>query len=270
MARGSLMRKVRQVGSPNPHLILTKLIAFSGAWRFDGEGEQGMIDWGAIVLNTSAVAAGKTGLDALATGQKMVPGTCHAPYSMARTLGDPSGQTVATQGRKVMVSWIGNATFAAQSLPRDLALSPSGRLLQSFVPELRAMRTSSPQQSLQFEVLGQFAISKDGAADGSSSNRFGFSVLGVAGTDEATHVGVDLGAGIVFVDGRKSNSCDAMPWQCPHQLPHPAPPSPRAEGIYPAGPLLGSQTEILVHCYVDAVYVSCIFNNLTGKNTSNR
>ena len=47
-------------------------------------------------------------------------------------------------------------------------------------------------------------------------------------------------------------------------------PSPRAEGIYPAGPLLGSQTEILVHCYVDAVYVSCIFNNLTGKNTSNR
>ena len=102
-----------------------------------------MIDWGAIVLNTSAVAAGKTGLDALATGQKMVPGTCHAPYSMARTLGDPSGQTVATEGRKVMVSWIGNATFAAQSLPRDLSLSPSGRLLQSFVPELRAMRTSS-------------------------------------------------------------------------------------------------------------------------------
>ena len=73
----------------------------------------------------SAIAKGKTGVDALSTNLKMVPGSCHAPYSMARTLGDPSGQTVATKGRKVMVAWIGNGTFAAQSLPRDLSLSPA-------------------------------------------------------------------------------------------------------------------------------------------------
>jgi hypothetical protein len=75
---------------------------------------------GAIVLNSSAVAEGgnKTGLAVLATGIKMVPGTCHAPYSMARTLGDPSGQTVgATKGkRKVIVAWIGNGTCASLSV----------------------------------------------------------------------------------------------------------------------------------------------------------
>ena len=75
-----------------------------------------MIDWGAVVLNSSAVAGGKKGLDALATAPAMVDGTCHAPYSMARTLGDPSGQTVATKGRKVMMSWIGNGTCESQSL----------------------------------------------------------------------------------------------------------------------------------------------------------
>eukprot|EP01043_Picozoa_sp_COSAG02_P060883 COSAG02_NODE_8054_length_2729_cov_2.890494_2_plen_90_part_00 len=69
-----------------------------------------MIDWGAVVVNASAVAAGQKGLNALATATAFVPGTCHAPYSMARTLGDPSGQSVATKGRKVMVSWIGNGT----------------------------------------------------------------------------------------------------------------------------------------------------------------
>lgn len=69
------------------------------------------------MLNATAVASRKTGLDALATGAKMVPGTCHAAYSMARTLGDPSGQTVATKGRKVMVAWIGNGTCESRSAP---------------------------------------------------------------------------------------------------------------------------------------------------------
>lgn len=97
------------------------LLHYPGTWQFNGEGEQGMIDWGAIVLNSSAVAAGKKGLSVLATASSMVAGTCHAPYSMARTLGDPSGQTVATNGRKVMVSWIGNGTCESQPIsPRTL------------------------------------------------------------------------------------------------------------------------------------------------------
>jgi hypothetical protein len=77
----------------------SRFLDSNGGWAFDGEGEQGMIDWGAVVANVSAIARGRTGVDALATGLKMVPGTCHAPYSMARTFGDPSGQTVATRYR---------------------------------------------------------------------------------------------------------------------------------------------------------------------------
>ena len=162
---------------------------------------------------------------------------------------------------------------AAQSLPRDLTLSPSGRLLQSWVPELQTMRAYAPQQQgLQLEILARFKINPDRMLTESSSHkqtpRFGFTVLGVAGTDEATHVGVDLDVGIFFIDGRKSNSCDAIPWQCPHQPPHPpaapAAPSLRVAGLYPAGPLLGSKDAIDIHCYVDAVFVSCIFNNETA------
>ena len=152
---------------------------------------------------------------------------------------------------------------AAQSLPRELSLSASGRLLQSWVPELQAMRDWSPEHhALQLEVAAQFTISSN--LDVATLPRFGFTVLGVSGTDEATEIGVDLGLEIVFIDGRKSNSCAAVPWQCPYQPPHPAPPSARAAGLYPAGPLLGSRTSINVHCYVDAVYVACIFNNQTA------
>ena len=269
-----------------------------GTWKFDGEGEQGMIDWGAVVVNESAVAAGYKGLNALATAAAFVPGTCHAPYSMARTLGDPSGQSVATKGRKVMVSWVGNGTcewlpitlvlsqlefvyvrsrslnkpcvarpVAAQSLPRELALSPSGRLLQRWVPELQTMRAWAPEQyGLQLEVWARFIVSRDSTTKAlGGTPRFGFSVLGVPGTDEATYVGIDLDVGHVYIDGRKSNSCDAIPWQCAdRQLQRP---SPRAGGLYPAGPLLGSTHDIVIHCYVDAVFVSYIFNNETAITT---
>lgn len=31
-----------------------------------------------------------------------------------------------------------------------------------------------------------------------------------------------------------------------------------------AGPLLGNASTVVVHCYLDGVYVSCIFNNQTA------
>ncbi len=160
-----------------------------------------------------------------------------------------------------------SSTVAAQSLPRELTLSKSGRLLQSWVPELQVMRDWAPEQhGLQLEVWARFAFIKPKSSPNAlaPTPRFGFSVLQVAGTDEATHVGVDLDVGIAFIDGRGSNSCDAVPWQCPYQQMSPAPPSPRAKGLYPAGPLLGSTDDIVIHCYVDAVFVSCIFNNETA------
>ena len=59
-----------------------------------GEGEQGMIDWGAIVANETAIAAGKTGLAALATSLSMVPGTCHAPYAQPNRYTHQTGGSV--------------------------------------------------------------------------------------------------------------------------------------------------------------------------------
>jgi hypothetical protein len=236
-----------------------------GSWNFLEAGETGMIDWSAVVANTSAIAEGKTGKAALATGLQMVPGTCHAAYSMARTFGDPAGQTVATNGRKVMVAWVGNGTFASQSLPRDLSLSPiDGSLRQRWIPELQKLRIATKRDTstkltggLHLEVFARFII------DGTKFGRFGFQVLRTATGPESTEVGIDLDALIVFVDARKSGSCIAMSWLCPHQLPN-QPPSPRRAGLYPAGPLLGSRQDITVHCYIDAVYISCIFNNQTA------
>ena len=228
----------------------------NGLWRFDGPGEQGMIDWGAIVVNQTAVALGKTGTDALATSLKMVPGTCHAPYSMPRVLGDPSGQTVATSGRKIMIGWIGNGSFASQSLPRELSLSPlSGALIQRWVPELRALRVSGAVGGgFQMEIFARMFVSR--SAQG-LSRRFGVRVL-VGPSGEGTDIGVDMDSRIVFIDGRNSGSCDAIPWQCDPHTPS------GHKGLYPAGPLLGNSSVIEVHCYVDAVYVSCIFNNQTA------
>ena len=61
---------------------------------------------------------------------------------------------------------------AAQSLPRDLTLSPSGRLLQSWVPELQTMRAYAPQQQgLQLEILARFKINPDNMLTESSSHK---------------------------------------------------------------------------------------------------
>jgi hypothetical protein len=65
--------------------------------------------------------------------------------TMARTLGGDPNQ-VATNGRRVLIGWIGEFGFnwhssaPCQSLARDLSLSPDYELLQQFVPELKVLR----------------------------------------------------------------------------------------------------------------------------------
>lgn len=160
----------------------------------------------------------------------------------------------ATKGRKMLVAWVGNGTYASQSLPRDISLSPAdGSLRQAWVPELQKMRvagsyTASPSSvagGLQLELLASFSFESGsgggggGGSGGESSRsssrarRFGVQVLQTADGAEGTQVGVDLDAGIVFIDGRRSKSCEAMPWLCPYQ---PGPPlhvpSPRRNGLY--------------------------------------
>ena len=236
---------------------------------------------------------------------------------MARGVGDPSGQMVATKGRKMLVAWIGNGTFASQSLPRDISLSAvDGTLRQAFVPELKMMRqlpssssrtvvytavaaadtaaaakrddtsasTASGERFIehaqvkggfQLEVFARFILSphhdpehantpttttSNNNSNAPKRQRFGFRVLAAAGGAEGTEVGIDLDAQIVYVDGRNSNSCDAMSWLCPSTS-SPA----RQHGLYLAGPLLTEAAAVVeVHCYVDGAYVSCIFNNQTA------
>jgi hypothetical protein len=90
--------------------------------------------------------------------------------TMARTLGSASPNQVAVNGRRVLVGWIGtNGGNDAQSLARDLTLSPQHELLQQFVPELQKLRMSTPtsdnaihaaaahgNSSLQMEILAKF------------------------------------------------------------------------------------------------------------------
>merc|ERR1712224_426094 len=101
---------------------------------------------------------------------------------------------------------------------------------------------------MQFEVLARFAVIGDHAV----VSPFGLGILGIAGPDEETRVGVDLRSGLVFVDGSKQGACAA--WGSPVGC---------AAGLR-AGPLLGSARELTVHCYVDHSFVSCIFNNMTA------
>ena len=192
----------------------------------------------------------------------------------------------------MIIGWVGNGTFAAQSLPRDLSLDPvDGSLRQAFVPELQSLRVDGTHSSASagtpcdstngLEVDGGLQLEVIVRLSG-SRGRAGVRVLAGAGGGEGTEVGVDFDSQIVFIDGRQSNSCAAMPWLCPHQpLAPTAPPSPRRDGLYLAGPLLGSSdaagfanagavtdagalAAVRVHCLVDGAFVSCIFNNQTA------
>lgn len=195
-----------------------------------------MLDWGQVTYATGASNNSthrRKGLDALSA----LPPQYLPMFSMARILGDPQQYRMRT-GRRVLVAWVGNSTFAAQSLARDLSLSPSGKLLQRFVPELRMLRlppADAPFVGLQAEVYAQFVhIAADDNAEGTA----GVSVLASLDNPiEKTRVGVDWSTETVFVDGTRQGN-----------------PAVRA------GPLLGSKTNVSVHVYVDHAYVTAIFN----------
>ena len=134
---------------------------------FEQVGPQGMVDWGAFTLNSSAV--GVPGL----TGTSLLLGTASRGLSMARTLGSEESDQVAKPGRRVLIGWTGPADFlvqveshlkqSTQSLPRDLSLAPDRSLRQRFVPELQVLRLAPRKRGrrvteagLQAEVLATF------------------------------------------------------------------------------------------------------------------
>ena len=79
---------------------------------------------------------------------------------MARTLGSDANQ-VATEGRKILVGWIGGGQAASQSLGRELSLSSDYELLQQFVPELKCLRKDLGTTGLQTELTANFQLSKN-------------------------------------------------------------------------------------------------------------
>ena len=155
------------------------------------------------------------------------------PGQMARVLGDPQQYRMHTIGRRVLVGWVGNATFAAQSLARDLSLAPDGSLRQKFVPELQMLRMkSNATPGLQAEIMARITVT-NGSADGS----IGVSVLGRSGSMECTRIGIDMTTQTFFVDATKQGNA-----------------------FVSAAPILGSSTNATLHIYVDHSYVTAIFN----------
>merc|ERR1712137_249649 len=77
---------------------------------------------------------------------------------MARTLGSHDSNQVNHKGRRVLIGWAGvnnigggKDHLSAQSLPRDLSLSPDYELLQQFIPELQTLRKQSTHTSFPFK-----------------------------------------------------------------------------------------------------------------------
>ena len=214
----------------------------AGTNRFEGFGERGMLDWEHVTY-LPAVANGtggeRRGLDALFALAPGGPGDLAFQFTMARVLGDPDQYRISKTGRRVLVAWVGrNASFAAQSLARDLSLAPDNSLRQHFVPELAQLRLppvqgASKNAGLQAEVRARIAIPA-----GAASGRIGIDVLARAGSSEKTRLGVDLRTATFFVDGTAQRNAFVR-----------------------AAPLLGSATNVSLHCYVDHSYVTAIFND---------
>lgn len=168
---------------------------------------------------------------------------------MMRVLGDSRQYQLNTTGRRVGIAWIGNTSYAAQSLPRDLSLdAKDGSLRQKFVPELQALRLNqSTRPGLQAEVVASWHLPARGAQQQQQGNEplmFGVSVLGCAHRAERTRIGVNLRSSTVFVDGTTQGNL-----------------------FLRAGPLLGSTTNISLHAYVDGGFVTAIFNEQVAITT---
>ena len=76
----------------------------------------------------------------------MLKPTVLRALTIMRCLNESSAK-VAVTGRRVLVGWVRSQAgvyASAQSLARDLTLSPTHELLQQFVPELQVLRQGAP------------------------------------------------------------------------------------------------------------------------------
>eukprot|EP00035_Acanthoeca_spectabilis_P011638 m.205377 g.205377 ORF g.205377 m.205377 type:complete len:572 (+) comp15409_c0_seq2:2143-3858(+) len=180
-------------------------------------------------------------------------------------------------GRRVMFGWLQNGasdgnmpgrgpdTDNAFTLPRDLSLSPTGHILQRFVPELQTLRKTSGQHvshfglshtdaaaavpliginGSQLEIEATFLVNLT-----STQCDFGLTVLSNQAT-EFTAVGINLSSvadmkGAAYIDRTHSGL-----------------PSDADVRAGPLGTSLGST--VTMHVFVDHSIVSVIVNNATA------
>ena len=127
----------------------------------------------------------------------------YGDLTMARTLGGDPNQ-VAVGGRKVLIGWIGGGKYrtpASQSLARDLSLSAGYELLQTFVPELEALRGVGTHTtavgriaaaSMQLEIFATFSIPSTASLPAVAA--FGVDVLAAMDGSSAVSLLVDCSA----------------------------------------------------------------------------
>ena len=213
-----------------------------------GEHAVGMIDWGSFAP-----------VDGSSRGLAGLRGTHSRGQSMCRTLGGDANQ-VAVKGRRVMVCWMGGPggaeprhpgwpTQALQSLSREISLSSESELLQQFVPEYRALRTTVlPAATADESHVGtqlisgthlEIACTFSVLPGGNHSAAFGVSVF--AASDDGrrrTDLLVDLRRGYFTLDATAQGEL-----------------SPRS------GPVRGSTARISMHAILDGNAIEAIFNN---------
>ena len=209
----------------------------------------------------------------------------YGALTMARTLGGDPNQ-VATNGRRVLIGWIGQFGFswpstAAQSLARDLSLSPDYELLQQFVPELKVLRLpgtrrytttaaaettaatavvphSSNGGSLRTEIVASFSWTGD-----NPEGQFGVSILD--------------GTARLVVDCSKSDVLDCCFVMAGRIGPHrnntgegPTCTLDNHDFACASGPLFPLKTKTVhLHAIIDGRIIETIWNNRTAMVTLN-
>ena len=190
----------------------------------------------------------------------------YGSLTMARTLGADPNQ-VATNGRRVLVGWIGG-TPASQSLARDLTLSSDYELLQQFVPELQGLRLpASAPASQQVEVVASFPIDPANPP----KQPFGVEVLGSADGKTSTKLFVDCSAGagkcVAGVDTTAAATVAAAAGKTAADADADADVADAAVGggRKVSGPVMPANAPVVrVHAIVDHSIIEAIYNNRTA------
>lgn len=206
--------------------------------NFSDSRATGMLDWGTFVAGAEA-------------GAVVASGEPSAALTGVRVLGSHSANQVLTPGRRVVVGGVNGGKWpqqTSQGLPRDLSLSPTGELLQAFVPELQALRVepatapgATGLRMIQGQALEFYVVFTVGPG-GENADPFGLKLLtSPNGEDPGYSIWLDVVRGCL--------QCRTCTLTADSRLALGV--SPQAARVVHvadrAAPLLGSSSEISLH-----------------------